>query len=73
VPVRCGGINVRPGDIIVGDEDGIAVAPRERIDEVMSVATKWQEDRNALLPLIAKHDSYMKAMQERDDTHKRPR
>lgn len=27
VPVTCGGVTVEPGDIIVGDDDGIAVAP----------------------------------------------
>ena len=27
VPIACGGVVVNPGDIIVGDEDGIAVVP----------------------------------------------
>jgi regulator of RNase E activity RraA len=29
VPISCGGTVVCPGDIVVGDEDGIAVVPRE--------------------------------------------
>jgi len=29
VPVTCGGVQVRPGDIIVGDEDGVVSAPKE--------------------------------------------
>lgn len=29
VPVTVGGVTVRPGDIVVGDEDGVAVVPQE--------------------------------------------
>ncbi|MFB6311597.1 MAG: RraA family protein [Salinirussus sp.] len=29
IPVTCGGVTVSPGDIIVGDEDGIAVVPAQ--------------------------------------------
>lgn len=66
VPVRCGGIDVRPGDYVVGDEDGVAVAPKERYAEVKAIAEKWQSDKLALLPLIEKHRSYLKAIQEQN-------
>jgi regulator of RNase E activity RraA len=66
VAVECGGIEVRPGDYVVADEDGIAVAPKERYAEVTPIAEKWQSAKQALLPLIEKHGSYLKAMQERD-------
>jgi 4-hydroxy-4-methyl-2-oxoglutarate aldolase len=35
VPIACGGTVVMPGDIIVGDEDGLAVVPREHAEEVL--------------------------------------
>ncbi|MGA3239135.1 MAG: RraA family protein [Bryobacteraceae bacterium] len=66
VAVQCGGIEVRPGDYVVADEDGIAVAPQERYPEVIAAAKEWQSDKQALLPLIEKYGSYLKAMQERD-------
>lgn len=34
VPVCCGGVIVHPGDVVVGDEDGIAVVPRDYVDVV---------------------------------------
>ena len=38
VPVTCGGINVRPGDVVLGDCDGVVVVPREVEDEVFAAA-----------------------------------
>ena len=38
VPVSCGGVAVRPGDIIVADADGVVVVPREEATEVLSKA-----------------------------------
>ncbi len=36
VPVNCGGVPVRPGDLIVGDDDGVVVMHAERAAEVLS-------------------------------------
>jgi len=35
VPVFCGGAQVRPGDAVVGCEDGVLVLPESRIDDVL--------------------------------------
>ncbi|MET8948956.1 RraA family protein [Streptomyces sp. NPDC004542] len=37
-PVRCGGVLVHPGDIVVGDEEGIVVTPADRQEEVLADA-----------------------------------
>jgi regulator of RNase E activity RraA len=42
-PVTCGGITVRPGDILVGDGDGVVVIPREDWDEVLAGLAKIAE------------------------------
>ncbi len=34
VPIVAGGIAVNPGDVIVADEEGIAVIPKDRADEI---------------------------------------
>lgn len=72
VPVLCGGIEVNPGDYVVADEDGVAVAPKERYQEVLLVAKKLQSEKQALLPLIEKHGTYIKAIQERSAAKRRP-
>lgn len=38
VPVRVGGIVVHPGDLIVGDVDGVVVVPKEHLNEVLAMA-----------------------------------
>lgn len=37
-PIRLGDIQVRPGDILVGDVNGIVVIPPEKVEEVLSAA-----------------------------------
>jgi regulator of RNase E activity RraA len=34
-PVRCGGVIVRAGDIVVADDDGVLVVPAERREQVL--------------------------------------
>lgn len=38
--VTCAGVKVAPGDLVVGDYDGVTVVPRERIEEVLAAAEK---------------------------------
>lgn len=35
VPVLCGGAQVRPGDIVIGCEDGVLVVPESRVPDVL--------------------------------------
>ncbi len=34
IPIKAGGIEVNPGDIIVADEEGIAVIPKDKAEEI---------------------------------------
>ena len=43
VPVSCGEISVNPGDIILGDPDGVVVIPRNDAPQILKDAQKFQE------------------------------
>ena len=40
VPVSLGGVLVSPGDLVVGDDDGIVVIAREHAEDVVGVAVE---------------------------------
>ena len=42
VPIGCGDVAVFPGDIIIGDDDGVMVIPAELADEVADEAEKME-------------------------------
>ena len=51
-PIVCGGIRVEPGDLVVGDYDGITVVPRALIPEVLERAEKkqaYEEKRDEMI------------------------
>ncbi len=39
-PVLCAGILVRPGDLVVADDDGVVVWPRDRIQDLLAAARR---------------------------------
>ncbi len=38
ISIACGGIAVSPGDLVVGDEEGVVVVPRDEVDELVTRA-----------------------------------
>lgn len=53
VPICCGNTVVAPGDIVVGDRDGIAVVPRAHAEEVLALVGKLMERETARIAEIA--------------------
>ena len=54
VPITCGGIEVHPGDIILGDCDGVVVVPREYEDNVFEKAlAKFEKEQHIVAELLS--------------------
>jgi len=53
VPITIGGVDVRPGDLVLGDDDGIVVASADEVAEVLDGAEAIQRREEALQALIA--------------------
>jgi regulator of RNase E activity RraA len=53
VPIGCGGVAVYPGDIVVGDRDGVAVIPRTMADEIAEDSAEQEQLEAFLLERVA--------------------
>ena len=49
VPVALGDVQVRPGDVVVGDDDGVVVVPATWADDVLEIAHEIAERESAIV------------------------
>lgn len=61
LPISIGDVTVEPGDLVVGDEDGVVVVPRDELDAVAAAAEfriekekRWLEEIHATRQMILK-------------------
>src|SRR5258706_15658310 len=64
VPVTCAGVRVNPNDIIVADEDGVAVVPRTKAADVLKKAQQLDDTEHQMLPFIEKFKSIKQAVEK---------
>jgi regulator of RNase E activity RraA len=54
VPIACGNAVVMPGDIVLGDADGVVVVPREEAEDVLALVTALVErERKRVAEIVA--------------------
>lgn len=53
-PITCGGVTVNPGDLIIGDADGVVVVEREKAQSLLGLAEKKVADeRRRIADILA--------------------
>ncbi|MFI5357686.1 MAG: RraA family protein [Opitutales bacterium] len=53
VPIQFGGVTVKPGDIVVGDADGLVIVDRDRAEDVLRSATARRDREAGIMEALA--------------------
>jgi len=64
VPLEVDGTHVEANDIIVADQDGVAVVPQARAAEVLILAQKLDNSEHSMYPYIEKFHSIVEAVKQ---------
>ncbi len=64
IPIDCDGVRVAAGDIIVADQDGVVVVPREHAAEILLLAQKLDNSEHSMYPFIEKFHSIVEAVKQ---------
>jgi regulator of RNase E activity RraA len=62
IAVTCAGVRVSPNDIVVADEDGVAVVPRAHAAEILKKAQELDDTEHRMYPFIEKFRSIKEAV-----------
>lgn len=64
IPVSIGGARVRPGDILIGNDDGVVVLPREREEEILDIADEIEAAESQIRNAVVSGMSLREARQK---------
>jgi regulator of RNase E activity RraA len=64
VPVALGDVQVRPGDWVVGDDDGVVVVPSHRLTEVLDLAVSIAETEDAIARAVLSGSTIKQAREQ---------
>jgi 4-hydroxy-4-methyl-2-oxoglutarate aldolase len=53
VPIECAGVTVHPGDLVLGDDDGVAIVPHGVAEEVIRLAEEKVASENVVRERLA--------------------
>ncbi|MPZ13273.1 MAG: RraA family protein [Chloroflexi bacterium] len=62
--IQCGGVQVRPGDLVLADGSGITFIPQERAEEVVEAAERIVEREAAMVQAVRAGRSVVDVMAE---------
>jgi regulator of RNase E activity RraA len=64
IPVKCDGVEVKAGDIVVADTDGVVVVPRGEASKVLALAQELDYKEHSMYALIEKLKSIQEAVKK---------
>jgi regulator of RNase E activity RraA len=73
-PVVCGGVEVAPGDVVFGDDDGVLIAPAGRIAAALETAERIARSERAVLAAgaslhgLTNHAEHVAALDRGEDS-----
>ena len=62
IPIRCGGVEVRPGELLFGDDDGVIVGQDQVFAHLIPVAEEIQRKEGLLLEGMAEGKSLLEML-----------
>src|SRR6476620_1999028 len=62
LPITCAGVSVHPGDIVIGDRDGVMVVPRVRAEDAATLGEQRRDKETAVKARIAKGELTLDVM-----------
>lgn len=68
IPVSISGVQVKPGDVVVGDETGVLVIPIERAEEILSVAQEIAQ-KEAIIEEAIKNGATLREARAKSGYH----
>ena len=68
VPIACGGVAVLPGDVIVGDGEGVIVIPRALAEEVAEAASEQERREEFIYSKVESGSSILGVYPPNDET-----
>jgi 4-hydroxy-4-methyl-2-oxoglutarate aldolase len=61
-PVTCGGVEVRPGDIVFGDQDGVVVVSGDALESLIPIAEEIQGKEQRILAAMGEGKSLIEML-----------
>jgi regulator of RNase E activity RraA len=62
LPLLCDGVEVRPGDIVAADGDGVVIVPRAKAGDVLALAQDMDFKEHSMYSIIEKYKSIQEAV-----------
>jgi regulator of RNase E activity RraA len=64
IPVICDGVEVKAGDVVTADNDGVVVVPRGKASEVLALAHEMDFKEHSMYAYIEKYRSILEAVKQ---------